>query len=211
METAVTIILALMLILIGLLGVYSGYKFFKIYLSIIAFIFGFVFVATLFDTISILSMIIAFIGGLIFSSLSFVFYKLAVFIAFASFGASFGAWFLVNYLHLDNQLWTNVLGAVIGFGIALFMVIIKLDKIAIIIITTLLGAYYIITGLSGLIEGTLLQVSLTGDLLPTSLSQLNYITGRAVGLIMTKSLYLVIFAIFVISGLVTQLRSYYKK
>ncbi len=210
METALTTVLALLLIAIGLLGVYSGYKFFKVYLSIVAFIFGFVFTQGLFEATSIISIILACLVGLVFSTLSFAFYKLAVFIAFASFGASFGSWLLSNYVQIDNPLWLTILGAAIGFFIAMFMLLVRVDKYAIIFITTLLGAYYVLAGVSGLIEGGLLQISLTGDLLPTSLSRLNYITGRAVGLVMTNTTYLIAFVFLISTGLLTQIKNYRK-
>lgn len=209
--SAISIMLALMLILIGLVGVYSGYKFFKVYLSLVAFIFGFLFGINIFGGFSIVSVIVAFVIGFVFSALSFTFYKLALFIAFAAFGASFGAWFLSSLLQIQGEAWVNVLGAVIGFGIGLILLIARIDKPAIIVITALLGSYYIVTGVAGLFEGTLMQISISADLLPTSLEQANYITGRAAGLIMSNFVYLGIFVFFLVTGLLNQFKLYNKK
>lgn len=211
MGSALTTILALVLILIGLLGVYSGYKFFKIYLSIVAFIFGFVFAVTLFEEISVVAIIIASVAGLIMSSLSFAFYKLAVFIAFASFGASFGSLLLSSFIQFENPLWLTIFGAIIGLFIALFMQLIRIDKAAVIIITTLLGAYYTLTGVSSLIEGGVLQFSVATDLIPTNLSRLEYVSGKATEIIMSNQLYLIIFVFLISTGLVVQFRNYKKQ
>lgn len=125
----------------GILDCFFGYKLFKVTLALFGALIGAGLAHALTQqfaasqTVAIVSMIA---GGLLGASLAFLLYIAAVFVAGFGFGATLGMLLLANYHHMVAMLTGVVLGIVGGF------LAVKIQRILIILSTSLLGAFRVI-------------------------------------------------------------------
>lgn len=129
----------------GVLDCFFGYKVFKITLALFGALIGAGLghaLALRLDagqTVEVISMIA---GGLLGAGLAFMLYIAAVFVAGFGFGATLGILLLANYHHMVAMLTGVVLGIIGGF------LAVKVQRILIILSTSLLGAFRAILALS---------------------------------------------------------------
>ena len=129
----------------GILDCFFGYKLFKVTLALFGALLGAGLAHALTQhfaasrAVEIGSMIA---GGLLGAGLAFLLYIAAVFVAGFGFGATLGMLLLANYHHMVAMLTGVVLGIVGGF------LAVKIQRILIILSTSLLGAFRAILALS---------------------------------------------------------------
>lgn len=129
----------------GVLDCFFGYKVFKVTLALLGALIG----AGLGHAIAVrlgasqtVDIIVVIAGGLIGAGLAFLLYIAAVFIAGFGFGATLGMLLLANYHHMVAMLTGVVLGIIGGF------LAVKVQRVLIILSTSLLGSFRAILALS---------------------------------------------------------------
>lgn len=208
MPSAVNIIVGAVVIVIGLSAVYSGHKFFKSLLSFIGFVFGFMLGIELMPEISVVSIIISLVIAAVMSGLAYAFYKLAVIITLGYLGITLGGTIAQSLFNIADANTAKTVGLVIGIIIAFVFIALKVDKKAIIFITSVLGAYMVVVGFAVLFENYQIQISLSRELLPRSIEQFKILINSASFLITSKTVYLIVFLGLCITGVLSQERSY---
>jgi hypothetical protein len=211
MASLALIITALAFILAGLIGAYFGYKTFKLYLAFIAFVAGFFLGMNILGDSHPLAFALAIILGIVFAVLSFFVYKLALMFAFAYIGAMLGSWLLRAVFGIQDQFLLNAVGALIGIGIGIILTIWNIDKPVVAIITALIGAYYIVTGIALVTDNSLRHAITTLPQSLNDLQQINYVASRTVNLLTSDLIYALIFIFFVVSGSIFQLRKWLRR
>lgn len=129
----------------GVLDCFFGYKVFKVTLALFGALVGAALARTLAvhfgasQTVEIVSMIA---GALLGAGLAFLLYIAAVFVAGFGFGATLGVLLLANYHHMVAMLTGVVLGIIGGF------LAVKVQRVLIILSTSLLGSFRAVLALS---------------------------------------------------------------
>jgi hypothetical protein len=129
----------------GVLDCFFGYKVFKVTLALFGALLGAGLAHALAlhfsagETVEVVCMIA---GGLLGAALAFLAYIAAVFIAGFGFGATLGILLLANYHHMVAMLTGVVLGVIGGF------LAVKVQRVLIILSTSLLGAFRAVLALS---------------------------------------------------------------
>jgi Domain of unknown function (DUF4203) len=134
----------------GLIVAFNGYKLFLVLLPIWGFLFGFVFGAQTLQAIfgdgflaTATSWVSGFVVGLIFAVLSYLFYIIAVALFSGAAGYALGVGFM-GLLGIQYGVLTWLVGIVVGVVVAAVVILLNLQKWAIIIITAFGGAGIII-------------------------------------------------------------------
>jgi hypothetical protein len=146
---------------------FNGYKLFLILLPFWGFFFGFGLGAETLQAIfgdaflaTVTSWVAGFIVGLIFAVLSYLFYIIGVALFAGSFGYALGAG-LMGLLGFESGLLPWLVGIVLAVVVAAVVILLNLQKWAIIIITAFGGAaiimYSILVGFSGDLVQTLIE------------------------------------------------------
>jgi hypothetical protein len=134
------------LIVIGLIGVFRGYKVFKIYLALSAFILGFFFGFRILAGQDVAWQIGgSVIIGLLLGVISFTIYKVGMFIIFAALSAELVRWGIVYFgWNLGvYQDWTVLILSIL-FGAT--MLVLGIEKFIVILATAIGGAAYVVLG-----------------------------------------------------------------
>lgn len=129
----------------GVLDCFFGYKVFKVTLALLGALLGAGLahaVALHFGASQTVDIIAVIAGGLLGAGLAFLAYIAAVFIAGFGFGATLGMLLLANYHHMVAMLTGVVLGIIGGF------LAVKVQRVLIILSTSLLGSFRAILALS---------------------------------------------------------------
>ena len=185
---------ALLLFLGGLIA-FGGYRLFLVLLPIYGFFFGLSFgahsVQALFGDgflATTTSWVVGFFAGLLFGLLSYLFWVFAVALVAGSLGYGLvAAFFGLFDADLDVLVW--VIGVLVGLAFAVGAVVLNLQKVVVIVATALIGAAGIV--------GTIL-------LLFTSSSAKVFAEDWAKELIDDHPLYFVLFAVVAAMGIVFQ-------
>ena len=186
---------AVVLLGLGSLVAFAGYRLFLILLPIYGFFFGLSFGAHSVQALfgdgflsTTTSWVIGFFVGLLFGLLSYLFWIFAVALAAGSLGYGLvAAFFGLFDANLDVLVW--VIGVLVGLAFAVGAVVLNLQKVVVIVATALVGAAGIV--------GTFL-------LLFTSSSAQVFAEDWAQELIDDHPLYFVIFAVVAAMGIVFQ-------
>jgi hypothetical protein len=149
--------MGLIALLVGLAVCFNGYRWFLILLPIWGFFFGFGLGAQTLQAIlpgsefvaTVTSWVVGFIVGLVFAVLSYLFWIIGVAIFSGSFGYALGVG-LMGAIGIDLNLLVWLVGIVVGIIVAVVVLVLNLQKWAIILITSFGGAA-IIAGTIGLI------------------------------------------------------------
>jgi hypothetical protein len=189
------IIAGALLLFLGGVVAFGGYRLFLVLLPIYGFFFGLSFgahsVQALFGDgflATTTSWVVGFFAGLLFGLLSYLFWVFAVALVAGSFGYGLvAAFFGLFDADLDVLVW--IIGVLVGLVFAVGAVVLNLQKAVVIIATALLGA--------GAIVGTFL-------LLFTNSSAEVFADDWAQELINDHPLYLLIFAVVAAMGMVFQ-------
>jgi len=133
---------------------FAGYRFFLFLLPVLGFIWGFIIGAQSMQAIfnegfltSVVSWVVGFLFGLLFAVLSYLFYIAAVAILAGSLGYSIGVGFM-NLIGFDFGFFAWMVGVIMAILVAIAVIMLNIQKLVIIIATSLLGA--------GVIVGTFL-------------------------------------------------------
>jgi hypothetical protein len=129
----------------GVLDCFFGYKVFKVTLALFGALIGAGLAQALaqhFGANQTVEIVCLIAGGLLGAGLAFLLYVAAVFVAGFGFGATLGVLLLSNYHHMVAMLSGVVLGVVSGF------LAVKVQRVLIILSTSLLGAFRSILALS---------------------------------------------------------------
>lgn len=129
----------------GVLDCFFGYRIFKITLAVLGGLTGVVLgqaagAALGAGTVGEISGLV--LGGLLGAGLAFLLYIAAVFVAGFLFGATLGVLLLANYNHMVALLSSGLLGVIGGF------LAVKLQRVLIMLSTSLVGAFRAILALS---------------------------------------------------------------
>lgn len=129
----------------GVLDVFFGYRIFKVTLAVVGGLIGLgaghaLAGALGFGSGAQIAMLI--IGALLGAGLAFLLYIAAVFVAGFGFGATLGMLLLANYHHMVSLLSGAVLGIIGGF------LAVKVQRVLIVLSTSLLGSFRAILALS---------------------------------------------------------------
>ena len=194
--------MSMIALLIGLAVTFGGYRFFLILLPIWAFFFGFGLGAETFQVIfgvgllaTVSSWVVGFLVGAAFAVLSYLFYIVAVALLAGSFGYGLAV-ALLTAIGLNFGFIVWVLGIVAGIIVAVVVLILNIQKYAIIVITALGGA--------GAILFTLL--AMFGNLTPAQMMLNPVMTA-----ISNSFWWLLFYLVLAIAGIVVQIganRSY---
>jgi hypothetical protein len=129
----------------GVLDCFFGYKVFKVTLALLGALIGAGLahaVAQRLGASQTVDIVAVIAGGLLGAGLAFLLYVAAVFIAGFGFGATLGMLLLANYHHMVAMLTGVVLGIIGGF------LAVKVQRILIILSTSLLGSFRAVLALS---------------------------------------------------------------
>jgi hypothetical protein len=129
----------------GVLDCFFGYKVFKITLALFGALLGAGLAHALarhFGANQVVELISLIAGAMLGAGLAFLLYIAAVFVAGFGFGATLGVLLLANYHHMVAMLTGVVLGIVGGF------LAVKVQRVLIILSTSLLGAFRTVLALS---------------------------------------------------------------
>ena len=129
----------------GVLDCFFGYKVFKITLALFGALIGAGLaqaIAQHFAASQAVEIVSLIVGALLGAGLAFLLYIAAVFVAGFGFGATLGVLLLANYHHMVAMLSGVVLGIVGGF------LAVKVQRVLIILSTSLLGAFRAMLALS---------------------------------------------------------------
>lgn len=187
-------VLSIILIIIGLIGVLAGYKAFKIYLAISAFIFGFFLGSKL---LLAQDDIVIFVGsiiiGLILGGISYLVYKLAVFLVFAAITYELSTFAIANW-GWDLGTYADITIIAFSVIVGLVFIVLKVEKLLLIFLTSLIGSSYILIGALSLNIGNI------------TIGNINLINQISV-LIGGQYMYLIMYIALVAFGIYIQLRS----
>ncbi len=129
----------------GVLDCFFGYRVFKITLALFGALLGLwlaQFAAVQLHASQTVAVGLMIAGGLLGAGLAFLLYIAAVFVAGFGFGATLGVLLLANYHHMVALLTGLVLGVIGGF------LAVKVQRVLIILSTSLLGAFRAVLALS---------------------------------------------------------------
>lgn len=147
------ILVGLVVIVVGLLLVFSGYGFARILLSVWGLIFGIALGGSLVNDLTtngflnnVLGLVIGIVLGLVFAVLTYVFFYVAVVLAGASLGFFIGSSFL-QLFGMDPNFLTSMLGIAAGAVMAVAFVVLNLPRAFLIVATAFSGAIIAIGGL----------------------------------------------------------------
>ena len=129
----------------GVLDCFFGYKVFKVTLSLFGALVGAGLthmLAVQFSASQTVEVVCIIAGALLGAGLAFLLYIAAVFVAGFGFGATLGVLLLANYHHMVAMLTGAVLGVIGGF------LAVKVQRILIVLSTSLLGAFRALLALS---------------------------------------------------------------
>ena len=139
-----------LLLFLGSLIAFGGYRLFLVLLPIYGFFFGLSFGAHSVQALfgdgflsTTTSWVVGFFAGLIFALLSYLFWVFAVALVAGSLGYALVAGFFSLFgADLDVLVW--ILGVVVGIAFGVAAVVLNLQKAIVIVATALLGAYTIV-------------------------------------------------------------------
>ena len=182
----------------GLVVLLNGYKLFMVLLPIWGFLFGFVFGAQTIQAVvgtaflaTVTSWVVGFVVGAVFAVLSYLFWMAAVAIFSGMIGYGVGVG-LMGAIGLDSGLIPWMVGVAAGVALAIVVIVLNLQKWAIIMGSAVIGAAVII--------GTFLVLS---GIVPPVL-----ISGAAVRLAVQDSAFWTIgFLALFVTGVMAQLRT----
>src|SRR5262245_46036831 len=145
-----TILAGGLLLFLGSLIAFGGYRLFLVLLPIYGFFFGLSFGAHSVQALfgdgflsTTTSWVVGFFAGLIFALLSYLFWVFAVSLVAGSLGyALVAGFFSLIGADLDVLVW--ILGVVVGVVFGIAAVVLNLQKAIVIVATALLGAYTIV-------------------------------------------------------------------
>jgi hypothetical protein len=129
----------------GVLDVFFGYRIFKVTLAIVGGLIGVVLGQTAATALALgpgLEVAAMVMGALLGAGLAYLLYLAAVFVAGFGFGATLGILLLANFHHMVALLTGLVLGVIGGF------LAVKVQRVLIILSTSLLGSFRAILALS---------------------------------------------------------------
>ncbi|MEJ1974060.1 MAG: DUF4203 domain-containing protein [Lacunisphaera sp.] len=129
----------------GILDCFFGYKVFKVTLALVGALVGAGLALALaqhFAAGRVVEIVCLIAGGLLGAGLAFLLYIAAVFVAGFGFGATLGVLLLANYHHMVAMLAGVVLGIVGGF------LAVKVQRILIVLSTSLMGSFRAMLALS---------------------------------------------------------------
>jgi hypothetical protein len=134
----------------GSILAFAGYRFFLFLLPVLGFIWGFMIGAQSMQAIfnegfltSVVSWVVGFFFGLLFAVLSYLFYIAAVAILAGSLGYTIGVGFM-GLIGIDFGFFAWMVGVIMAILVALAVIMLNIQKLVIIIATSLLGAGVII-------------------------------------------------------------------
>ena len=193
------ILISIIFMVIGLLGVLAGYKTFKIFLAVSAFIFGFNLGFQFFPQLAyLLRIVLAFLTGAILGLLSYFIYKIGIFLMLTALGMEL-ARLGITALGINPGLITDLSVLIIGIVIGVVALIFKIEKFAIIIATTIGGAAYFIIGLMPFVHKDFVLSNF-------------YSLFNNLSLILEKDIVLtIVFIVLVVIGLVVQFKTNFEK
>jgi hypothetical protein len=185
-----------LLLFLGSLIAFGGYRLFLVLLPIYGFFFGLSFGAHSVQALfgdgflsTTTSWVVGFFAGLIFALLSYLFWVFAVALVAGSLGYALVAGFFSLFgADLDVLVW--IIGVVVGVVFAIAAVVLNLQKAIVIVGTALLGAYAIV--------GTFLFLFTPGAT-PESLAE-----GGAKVILDDHPLWFLIFAVVAAVGMIFQ-------
>ena len=191
-----TILAGGLLLFLGSLIAFGGYRLFLVLLPIYGFFFGLSFGAHSVQALfgdgflsTTTSWVVGFFAGLIFALLSYLFWVFAVALVAGSLGYALVAGFFSLFgADLDVLVW--ILGVAVGIAFGIAAVVLNLQKAIVIVATALLGAYTIV--------GTFLFL-FEPDATPASLAE-----GGAKMIMDDHPLWFLIFAVVAAVGMIFQ-------
>lgn len=185
-------VLSVVLMAIGLVGVFAGYKMFKLFLAVSGFILGFNFGSQLFaDPTSVNAILVGTVIGLVIGSISYMVYKLGIFVSMSFLSMEVARVVAQSFNIPANQM--NEVGyLVVGVALGALAMILKIEKYILIVITTISGACYFIIGL--------LPLVVKGTALPANLN----LFGNLGKTMVETPVLLVVFAVLVLLGILFQ-------
>ena len=153
------------MIVFGLLGVFKGYKVFRLYLTISAFILGFYIGFNIFSGVEAqLHIILSVILGIVLGLISYGVYKLGIFLIFFGITAEISKG-LIIYIGLDLGIYKDLV-IIFSLIIGLLLLIFKVEKMILVFATASVGSAYTIFGFLSLKNATLsmAKANVFGDL-----------------------------------------------
>jgi len=143
-------IYSVLMIVFGLLGVFKGYKVFRLYLTISAFILGFYIGFKIFSGLEAqLHIVLSVILGIVLGLISYGVYKLGIFLIFFGITAEVSKG-LIIYLGLDLGTYKDLVIIVFSLIVGLLLLIFKVEKMILVFATASVGAAYTIFGVLSL-------------------------------------------------------------
>ncbi len=134
------------MIVFGLIGVFKGYKVFRFYLTISAFILGFYIGFNIFSGLNPqLHIIFSAALGVILGLISYGVYKLGIFLIFFGITTEISRG-LIIYLGLDLGTSKDLIIIIFSFIVGLLLIIMKVEKMILVFATALVGSAYTIFG-----------------------------------------------------------------
>jgi hypothetical protein len=148
-------ILALVVIVLGLLGVLAGYKIFKIYLAVSSFLIGFNFTWQFLSNQRVEFWMVlagAMLVGFILALISFALYRLGIFILAVAIITE-TVRFMLTSLGVNLGDLTFWISLAIGVVVGVIALILRVDKFLIILATSVVGSAYAIMGINIYLQG----------------------------------------------------------
>jgi hypothetical protein len=195
--TLETLLVGGIALLVGVAFMFAGFRFFLILLPIWGFVIGFMAGAQVVGLIfgdgflaTVLGWGIGLVGGIAFAVLSFLFYWVAVVLLGASVGYSIGLG-LMAAIGVEFGFLAAAVGVVLGAAVALAVIVLRVPKYLIVLLTAAAGA----------------SATLAGIFLLIGRVPLAALSMGAVGAIVRDSVvWIVVWLVLVAIGIVTQLR-----
>lgn len=148
-----TIFVALLLLVLGVALCAAGFRLFVILLPVYAFFAGFLVTAEAIQQLfgggflaTIASWVFAFVVGLIFAVVAYLFYYAAIVILAGTAGYELGVGFLAGLGVASGGL-QFIVGMVVALAFAVGIVVFNLPKVFIVVLTALLGAAMVLSGI----------------------------------------------------------------
>ena len=189
------VVTSLIALFFGVLGAFSGYRFFLFLLPIWGFFAGFGFGAQSIQAIlgdaflaTVTGWVVCFVIGVIFAVLSYLFWYFGVALLAGSLGYSLGVSAMLA-LGIDFGFLDWIVGAILAVIFAIGAIVLNIQKWIVIIATALLG--------SGIIVGTILYVF--GGLPPVA-NPVRYV-------LQSSPLWLILFLVVALVGIAAQIAS----
>jgi hypothetical protein len=193
------VVISLILMAVGMAGLLAGYKIFKLFLAVSAFIFAFNLAFSVLPQMDYtVRIVLCVVAGAIAGILCFYIYKVGVFLIWTALAMEVARLGIDHFgwnLGANRDLAIIVIGVIVGGAALVF----EIEKLAIIVATSVAGAGYVVLGLTPFIHKEI-----------TFSSFLNIFSNLS-GVLQKDNVLTVIFVVLLVIGLVVQVRSNLEK